>query len=168
MTQSVAGSRSVIAHWLPPYPTVVLRGPEEYRDALLGDQGALVLHFAHPSMERDRYVPEWLSFETTVDDPACPPRRLPEPTVSARASPPWPTVVAILRARAEREAEERTHVVRGIASRVTSTDERDPRRALVTVETRLPGDGTWRATYAVDQMAPAILDARYERTSASP
>jgi hypothetical protein len=170
LTKDFGDSQSVTAHWSPPYPTMttIRRAPVEYRDAFVSGEGALAIRFAHPSSERGRYLPEWFSFESTVQDAVCPPRHLREPSVSTRGELPWRTVLAILQARAEHEAVDRTKSVRGLASRLTSVDERDPKRSLVTIETRLPHEGTWLATYTVDRNTPAILEARYQRAPTSP
>jgi hypothetical protein len=76
--------QTVVAHWSAPYPTFDLNGYSlTYSDAVFVGQGGLYIHLVPAHALRSTRVPEWDNFLTAVNDPVCPPRRLPTPSVDA-------------------------------------------------------------------------------------
>ncbi len=164
LTKAFRSAQSVEAHWSEPYPAIVLfegRPPIPFSAAFFGDEGGIAVRFAHPSRSRTAYVPDWLSFESAVADPVCPPRRRQDAALPTTPAPTWETVVGLLRARAERESARRMAQVVSVQSRVVAMDRRDHSRATVIIQTGASDDGSWSATYVFDERSSAIVTAYY-------
>ena len=162
LLRTVRRPRDVVAHWSPPYPRLATFGDAEFADALFVDAGGFAAHLAHRPSPGSV---DWFFFPSEVQDPVCPPRQAAKPRAWSPRPLAWETIVAILQEQAEDEATVRAGTRPGVASAVKTLDLSDPRRAAVGIETKLPGGDTWLATYHIDRTAPALLDARFVRTS---
>lgn len=84
VTVGLTDPQTVVAHWNAPYPTFDLNGYTlTYSDAVFVGQGGLYIHLVPAHALRSTRVPEWDNFLTAVNDPVCPPRRFPTPSLDA-------------------------------------------------------------------------------------
>lgn len=82
VTVGLTDPQTVVAHWSAPYPTFDLNGyTVTYSDAVFVGQGGLYIHLVSAYGPRSAHVPDWDNFLTAVNDPICPPRRLPTPSL---------------------------------------------------------------------------------------
>jgi hypothetical protein len=170
--QAAIDGRGVLAKWELPYPVIRFEGhpsgsrrETEISEAIVVDVAVFADWPRRIVLVRaPRPIEKLLvgAFETTNDEPVCPPARITTATPPPAAVPAWDTLLRIARARSEDEM--RWLAFRGstLDSRIVQTDHHAGATSTIDVEAWI-GRAHWRGRFMIDERVPELREAEFVR-----